>query len=517
MVDPIAVPTSCTSNSLSETVERADVVLPSIDDVIESWLGSAGFGQLFQAILISLAWAFDAQQTFINVFTDAYPAWRCNNNDIDWSCSSATTSPCGQPKGSWSWSQPNHASIVSEWNLECSPPALVGLPASSYFLGCFAGGLLLATFADSWLGRKNMLFLSCLTMSVSSAMTAFSPNIWVYSAFRFISGMGRANVPTSSLVLAMEIAGRRWRDFISILGFFCFPFGFASLPAVAYLGRSTTWRKLYLWTSIPFFCYSILIYFLVRESPRWLLVRGRRDEAIRTLKRLAKSDAHAIDRSFSNLVIPEENLNADNFAALKILWKKKWAFKRLSVVMVVVFGIGMVYYGMPQNLGNLGSNIYLNVTYNALAELPSAPLTLLLIAKVNRKCSILLFSTISCVSSILCVFLKAHGWQLSVEVVSFFSSSIALDVLQIYTTELFPTCVRNSAISMTRQALVFGAALAPLLAAQGRKKRFLSFGVFGLVIGCCGLFIACLPETRGKKICDTIEEEENKKTASNHV
>ncbi|KAF9664605.1 hypothetical protein SADUNF_Sadunf16G0035800 [Salix dunnii] len=52
----------------------------------------------------------------------------------------------------------------------------------------------------------------------------------------------------------------------------------------------------------------------------------------------------------------------------------------------------------------------------------------------------------------------------------------------IYALELFPTCARNGAPSMARQALVFGAVFIPILISARRSKRILSYGVFGWVI-----------------------------------
>jgi len=70
---------------------------------------------------------------------------------------------------------------------------------------------------------------------------------------------------------------------------------------------------------------------------------------------------------------------------------------------------------------------------------------------------------------------------------------------------------------MLRQALVLGGVIAPTLVATGWRRRFLLFGVFGLVVGCCGLFTACLPETKRKGISDTIEEEQCKMIVSASV
>ncbi|KAJ4981230.1 hypothetical protein NE237_032067 [Protea cynaroides] len=503
------------SNSTDSEAPLLEKHLPSLDSTIERCIGTFGWAQFLQAILVSFAWAFDAQQTFISVFSDAEPTWHCTRPD-DESCHLAPN-PCGLPKASWSWDHPLQSSVVSEWDLTCAGPIIAGLPASSFFVGCLAGGLVLATLADTSLGRKNMLVLSCMIMSVTAASTVFSPNVWVYSLLRFISGFGRATIGTCALVLTTELVGKQWRGQVGIMGFLCFTVGFLSLPAIAYLTKSSSWRTLYLWTSIPSICYCMLISFLVRESPRWLLVRGRKEEAIQTLKSIGSRTQSSISYSFSRLPIGEDDTcnDVDLYSAIRMLLGKRWSFQRLTTVMTVGFGIGMVYYGMPLGVGNLAFNLYLSVTFNALSELPSSLITFFLIGKLSRKSSVLLFTMVSGVCSIMCVVVGSSRKELQIglELLSFFSACTAFNVLLIYTLELFPTCVRNSALAVVREALVLGGVFSPLLVAAGRKNEFLSYGVFGLVIGCSGLFVGLLPETsRDGTLCDTMDEQEYKDT-----
>lgn len=309
---------------------------------------------------------------------------------------------------------------------------------------------------------------------------------------------------------------------MGVIGFFCFTLGFLSLPAIAYLNRGSSWRYLYLWTSIPAILYSMLVYFFVCESPRWLFVRGRKEEAVATLKSMAPpSHSSCLTLSFSGVSYEQEACNNGNvYSAFKMLLEKRWAFRRLLPVMVIGFGIGLVYYGMPLGLGNLSFNLYLSVTFNALSEVPSSLFTVLLIGKLDRKVSLLAFTSISGILSVMCA-LKGEVWtrmQIGLELVSFFSACTAFNTLLIFTIELFPTCVRNSATSIVRQALVLGGVFSPMLVAAERRDGISSYGVFGLVIGCCGLFAVCLPETRGRALCDTMDEEEYKeKVACNGV
>ncbi|XP_057959237.1 organic cation/carnitine transporter 3-like [Malania oleifera] len=496
-----------------------DSLIPSVDEMIERCTGRFGWAQLVQALVVSLAWVFDAQQTFITIFTDAQPPWRCTDQ------ASRTCSPsaniCRLPKTAWTWENPQTSSTLSEWSLECAGSVVAGLPASSFFMGCLLGGFALASFADSSLGRKNVLFLSCLTMSVSALLTAFSFNIWVYAVLRFVSGFGRASIGTCAFVLSTEIAGKRWRSQVGIVGFFCFALGFLSLPALAYENRDSSWRTLYLWTSVPSIFYCILVHFLVRESPRWLFMQGRKEEAMATLKKIACATTDD-DNGLNLLLVKHETLRVDHninprCSVFKTFKEKKWALRRLLTVVVLGFGIGIVYYGMPLGVGNLAFNLYLSVTFNALSEVPSSLLVFFFIGKWKRRKSLLAFTSMSGICSVMCVVvgdgvLKGY-LQVGLELASFFGACTAFSVLLIHTLELFPTCVRNSATSMVRQALVLGGVLSPMVIAAGRHNAFLSYGTFGVLIFFSGLFVVCLPETKGSALCDTMEEQERKETA----
>ncbi|CAN7123626.1 unnamed protein product [Brassica rapa subsp. narinosa] len=492
----------------------------SLDDTIERYIGSFGWAQFLQATLVSFSGVFDAQQTFISVFTDFEPKWHCTESF----CHDSISNICILPKTSWSWDFPPHVSVISEWGLQCSGSFVKGLPESSFFVGCLIGGLILSTLADSSLGRKNMLFLSCLLMSISTMLTVFSPNIWVYAFLRFVNGFGRATIGTCALVLSTELVGKRWRGRVGIMSFFGFMLGFLSLPAMAYMNRGNSWRILYIWTSVPTIIYCVLVRYFVCESPRWLFVRGRREEAISILKRVASIPMSDGTMSFSSLPTEEEEdekPSVNIYAAMKVLVEKRWALRRLTAVMAVAFGIGLVYYGMPLALSNLDFNVYMSAAFNALMDLPANLITLFLVDKLSRRNALIGFTALGGVSSVLIFALQnmrigSHGaLQLVLELISYFCACSAFNIEMIYTIELFPTCVRNSAIAMTRQALVLGGVFSPIMVAAGRKNGFWSFGLFGLAIGLLGLFAVALPETRGSDLCDTMDEEECKDRQGN--
>ncbi|KAJ4831579.1 hypothetical protein Tsubulata_051385, partial [Turnera subulata] len=315
---------------------------------------------------------------------------------------------------------------------------------------------------------------------------------------------------------ATELVGKRWRGQMGVVCATSAMLGFLTLPAIGYFNRGESWRILYLWISIPTIAYSVLVFFYVHESPRWLLVRGRKEEAISTLKAISPTNDKTMNliTALSNApILEQESGNVDTFAAFRILFQRKWAVRRLSILLFMVCGIGTVYYGMPLNLGNLSFNLYLSVTLNALSEIPASVIISLIVDRFNRKSLMLFFNVLSGICSILCV-VKGKVFtriQIGLELVAFCSSCTAYTLAHIYCIELFPTSVRNSVLSLTRQSVVFGGVFSPVLVAAGRRNDFLSFGIFGLVVILCGSFVVLLPESKGKKLCDTMDEEEESK------
>ncbi|CAL4990145.1 unnamed protein product [Urochloa decumbens] len=476
---------------LSRSSQEAEPATePSIDDVIEKYMGATDVLQLLKAILVAFAWAMDAQQVFISAFTDAEPRWHCLAASTTSGCSPAS-SPCVLPPGSWAWDRPAAASVVSEWALGCAGPALVSLTASSFFAGCLAGGFLLATLADSLLGRKKMLVVSLASMSVAGALTALAPNVWAYAALRFASGFFRSMVGACALVLSTELVRESRRGTVSVASFLCFALGFLSLPAIAYALRDASWRDMYLWTSLPCLCYSVLVGFLVQESPRWLLARGRKQDAVEALWQLnGRSRTTAAGFSMAMLELDVAcagtgTSTSTSSGALRALWERPWALRRLAAIMAASFGLGMVYSACRSTADRRGSVVTLTAAAGA------------------------------CSLALACAAIQ-RGVAMAAEVVSFFAACAALDVVLVYATELFPTSVRNSAVGLVRQAVVLGGATAPVLIALGHHRQrgsFWSFAVFGVAIGCSGLFVACLLETRGKSMSDTMDEEEERNHA----
>ncbi|KAJ6295009.1 hypothetical protein OIU76_022990 [Salix suchowensis] len=466
----------------------------TVEAVVEEYVGSFGWSQFLHVLLVLIVWVFDSQNTLVAIFSDARPkSWRCiNNSSSSLYMSSGSrddvSSVCALKPRTWEWVGGHESSIVAKWGLFCCRRFLAAVPASMFFIGSLRGSAFFGHLADASLGRKRTVLLSCILSSATTFLTSLSLNIWIYALLRFVNGFSQSGIGICCIVLATEVVGHKWRGPVSQYGFFFFTAGFFSLPLIAYPTRKN-WRNLYRILSLLPLSYSVLSFPFISESPRWLLVRGRSKEALNVLRKFTRRNGKTLleNLCLANPSNPKEG--GENEALTKTctkesLWRTKWAAKRMITVMIAGFGVGFVYYGVQLNVENLTFNLYFSVGINALMEILAIIFGTILLGLTSRRLLFSLSAFLVGISCLLCIIFThgKHGnkayksrdgsWaQLIIEGVGFMVASIAYDVLYIYCVELFPTNVRNFALSQSRLSLMLGASIAPLLVVAGRETK----------------------------------------------
>ena len=177
----------------------------------------------------------------------------------------------------------------------------------------------------------------------------------------------------------------------------------------------------------------------------------------------------------------------------------------------------MSYYGVSINLAELTGDIFVNTFVaggtEVLADLATVPLVSH--RKVGRCRTVaggLLLGGTGMVLSI--PFLVFTSWNMEYLSTTFvmigkFGVTIAYTSLFLYTTEVFPTPVRNLALGGCSMVSGMGTTIAPYF---GGPLQNVWPGLSNLIIGAFALVAGCvtflLPETLGSKIPDTIEEAE---------
>lgn len=495
----------------------------SIDDMLQKHCGEFGLWQLRHFLLTSLAWALEAFHTMVMIFADREPEWRCLEGLIGSGCSSGARNVCELETGSWEWIGGPGSSTVAEFNLLCGQKYKVGLVQALFFGGCMIGAGVFGHLSDSRLGRKGSLTVVCILNAIFGFLTAFSPGYWSYVVLRFLTGFSTGGVGLCAFVLATEPVGPSKRGIAGMSTFYFFSSGIAVLSGVAYVFN--TWRSLYVAASVPSLMFLVFVVPFVTESPRWCLIRGKMNEARTIMQKIAKTNGkqlpdHVIlaldddinsdsDKIESNGKIEFESKEAVSSSLIDVLRSPLMRI-RLFLAVLINFFCSVVYYGLTLNAVNLGTNLYLNVFLNSVAEMPAYLLTALFLDKFGRKPLAIgtqFFSGIFCIiGSLLTGYKSLKVVRVVCGILGIFGMAGTYNLLFIYTIELFPTVVRNAALGCATQAAQMGAILAPAVVVWGGGLPFVVFGLCGILGGLLAFF---LPETLNVPLYDTMAGMEN--------
>ncbi|CAN0916903.1 Organic cation/carnitine transporter 4 [Linum grandiflorum] len=502
------------SAPLLPSTTAAAVERLTIDEMLQKHCGEFGRWQLRHFALTNLALALEAFHTMVMVFTDREPDFRCVSGIGG--CDTAAQSVCGLAPGSWEWV--GGSTTVSEWGLVCGEKYKVGLVQSAFFVGCLIGAGTFGYLADSTLGRKGALTAVCIIHAVSGILTAFSPNYWTYILLRLLTGVGSGGVGLTSFVLSTEPVGPTKRGVVGGSSFYFFSSGIALLSAVAYFVRP--WRLLYLVSSVPSVAYLVVALPFISESPRWYLVRGRVEEAMKVMRAIAQSNGNDIpndviltiheDTKITTGKTDEKKEGEITTGTLIDVIRSPVTRTRLLTSIAVSFLSSTVYYGLSLNVVNLNTNLYVNVAVNALAEMPSFTLTAALLDMVGRKplaSGTQLFTGVFCLLGGIVVVAttgSSGAWAVvktACGVLGVFGAAGTYNLMYIYGAELFPTVVRNAALGCLLQAAQVGAIMAPFVVVL---PSWLPFTVLAASAVGGGLLTLLLPETLNQPLYDTI-------------
>ncbi len=217
------------------------------------------------------------------------------------------------------------AFIVGAWNLTFGQSGFILLAAG---VGAIPGAFFWGWMADR-IGRRKVFIATALNFSLATGAMAFTPDQhgWLILAFfRFLVGIGVAGLVVVDLPLVQEFVPSSKRGWIGGLVTSTVSIGGALGAACgAYLGPVIGWRGLFLIGLLPAL-FTLVIRAWVPESPRWLIRRGRREEARRSIAWALQVDPDTID------------LPAELPELAHTPWRELFKYPR-SVVLVCLTGL----------------------------------------------------------------------------------------------------------------------------------------------------------------------------------
>ncbi|VDI31068.1 MFS transporter, OCT family, solute carrier family 22 (organic cation transporter), member 4/5 [Mytilus galloprovincialis] len=399
-------------------------------------------------------------------------------------------------------------SFASEMHLVCQDTLLTSHAQMIFYFGVLVGDLLFGILADTF-GRKKSLYLAIIILIGSAFGVCWSSSYITFVILEFIIGAANHGAFMICCVLGLEMVGPSKRNWAGIVIHMFFAVGLVYLAGMGYFLRN--WQHVGLAIAAPcvlFLCY----WWIIPESPRWLLSMGRHEEAVTILKKVALTNKANIPEKL--LQIQDE---PDPHGNLWHLFSSKVLFVRTMIIFLNWAVVSLMYYGVTMNVGNMGGDFYLNFFLLALIEFPAYSICIYLVDKIGRKklhCGCMLLGGFACASTIFTVSFGGKSLEpltLALAIIGKLGASGAFCVIYVFSAELYPTVVRNAGMGASSCIARIGGMLAPYVAksgelVDGKFGKALPLVIFGAASVFAGLMCLLLPETLNRRLPETIED-----------
>ncbi|RVE54029.1 hypothetical protein evm_001432 [Chilo suppressalis] len=398
-----------------------------------------------------------------------------------------------------------HETIISQWNLVCDRAWLKNLTQTIFMLGILVGNMVFGHLSDRY-GRRIPFLGAVFLQLISGVTTAYSVNWYMFTALRFLLAVATGGTMVTSFVLTMELIGAKYRDTVGIIYQIPFNLGHLSLPVFGYFLRD--WNMFQLAISLP----SVLFlsyYFLLPESPRWLLTAGKTEEAAKIMEIAAKRNNRPVD-NIEAIVDQARNEmiknNQQQTGSYQDLFKTPKVRFYTCVTSFIWMFCSLIFFGVNQYIGQLQGNLYLNVMISAACLVPAVGLVVLGTIYLKRRTTILTSFSIAGVSLLVFIFVEQRTLILAFAIIGQIGAYSSFILVYLFTSEVFPTIVRNSALGFASMFGRCGGFVAPFVVNIGIE--WVSIIVFSILAFASALLCRLLPETKDITLLNTIEQTE---------
>ncbi|XP_064173876.1 solute carrier family 22 member 7-like [Anguilla rostrata] len=397
--------------------------------------------------------------------------------------------------------------LATEWDLVCDRKGMNKATATIFFIGVMSGAAVFGTLSDRF-GRKTMLLVAYLSSITFGLASAVSTSYVMFVIMRFFTGFSLTGISIISYVLSVEWFDVKHRTFGGIMVSLDWSVGNMMLSGIAY--SVNNWRWLVVATTSPLIL-SVIIWWWLPESARWLMANGQVEKAHMYLEKCAKMNdrmefmAALKPESLSNVEMLENR--GKNYTFLDLVRTPN--MRKVAICTGIVwFGVAFTYYGISLNVTGFGLNVYLTQFLYAAIEIPSKLMVYCSLNAIGRRPtqSATLLLTGLCMAVNL--FTPAYLWifRTVFAVLGKTFSETSFTTVFLYTAELYPTVVRQNGLGYTSFVARLGVSIAPLIALLDDVWRPLPEVMFCAAAVCSGLVACLLPETTNVRLPETIED-----------
>ena len=399
-----------------------------------------------------------------------------------------------------------------DWGFYCKSEAKLSLVSSIIFIGSLLG-LLFSTCLFDWIGRKRGAILGSVLTLLSLAASSVANSYPVLILLRAISGFGLIVNYTGSYCWIVELAPTFLRNPIS--GFFTLGWTAGTFILIGLSYFIDQWHQIYLAVAImnvlgiiPFFLLPLPV------SPRFSLIKGKKEEAMKTLQVLAQLSGSKVSLDTIDLIYEERNQSY-----LKQIKDFKprihpTMLKETLLGMVVWFMVSLISYSYQFGWSKIGNDLHSIYFFAALGDGIAYSTSVLGCRLLGRKKATFFYFGVVILMNLLAMldvrFTATWSLEHLVSIIGNIATSSAFVMMYLYTGELAPTSHRGMILCLSSSCARIGSFVGPYVnLLYGVTDRRVPLALFaGLSLLAC-LAVWFLPDTTGRSVPETPGDVEN--------
>lgn len=325
-----------------------------------------------------------------------------------------------------------------------------GTLAVASTIGIVLGMIPAGRLADR-LGRRRLLIAGVAVYSVLTLAAALSPTFNVLLLFRFLSGFGMGAVFPLPYTMASELLPSHKRTWISGVLDACLSMGYFIAPLLGLLiipnfPSVIAWRIFLGLGAVPVI-YAVVVWKWMPESPRWLMARGRSDEALAVVGYLEQETVR-----YTGAALPEPAATPTAAAVSEpgaTPWSRRY-WRRTLVGIAAATGTFFMFYVvmtyMPTIFSDKGFSYATSFGFAAIitgCAIPGKLLNGWLAERWGRKPAVAVFLGLAVIGAMMFgVATSATSFLLYGIAMSLFGTG-AFPAVKMYYAEQYPTDMRG--------------------------------------------------------------------------
>lgn len=438
---------------------------------------------------------------------------RCHQYEANWS---EVISTAGTLNKTWNivpcqhgWefniTEFSYPTIASEMGWVCEKDSYQATAQSMFFVGSIVGGFLVGWVADRF-GRIPAAVCSNMIGAIAGTASIFVNNFTEFAICRFFMGMSYDNCMMMTYLLVLEYVAPKYRTRITNLSFaIFFTTGAVALPWISL--ACGYWKKVALATSLPM-ALAVIAPFIIPESPRWLLTKGRTDDAVNKVLNIARVNKKVIPQSIID-GFKYTTLHSQNVPGNMVDMLRRPLLCRVFICTCLEFMFSMIIFdALIRTIGQLQFDFYVSFSVISLTEFPSLVILSFVLDYTGRKSMTVVVMTLCGIFSFLVPFVGGGLASVLCAVAARFAVNMACNTAMQWTAEILPTSVRGSGSSIVHICGYIGTVISPFVAYLEIYKPWLPMVIVGSIAMAAAIISLTLPETAKRDMPQTFDDTE---------